>query len=63
MNRRMMRVREIVTQWMMANCQIDNGFRKVEKTRVAIGLLPRTAAKLVATSVSRAVGQFARTWL
>jgi hypothetical protein len=59
----MMRSREIVVEWVMSILRIDSHFRKVEKTRVAIGLLPRSAAKLVATSVSRAVGEFARTWL
>jgi hypothetical protein len=48
---RMMRAREIVAQWIMPIHRIDNGFRKVEKMRVAIGLLLRETAKRTMTLV------------
>lgn len=33
---RMMRARKVLTQWTTSIRLIDNGFRKVEKTRIAI---------------------------
>ena len=60
---RMMRAREIVAQWVTPIHRIDNAFRKVEKKRVAIGLLLRDAAKLSMTPVIASRGSFARTLL
>ena len=47
----MTRAREIVAQWIMPIHRINNGFRKVEKMRVAIGLLLRETAKRKMTLV------------
>jgi len=53
---RMTRVREIVAQWIMPIRRINNAFRKVEKMRVAFGLLLRDAAKLTMTLVFACCG-------
>jgi len=52
----MTRAREIVAQWIGSIRRIDSAFRKVEKTRVAIGLLLRDTAKLATTFVVASLG-------
>jgi len=47
----MMRVREIVAQWITPIHRIDGAFLKVEKMRVEFGLLLREAAKRTMTLV------------
>jgi len=52
----MMCAREIVAQWMLPIHRIANGFRNLEKTRVALGLLLRETAKLTMTLVVACLG-------